>query len=111
MPVVRDCGLGCDAEWNPIIGKVGHESGAITEGGMYCEPRVGGGIVLVEWGTAADDPLMVSESRWTLRDQSVQAVSRQSYSVPDTGAYPPSGLDELCGSPVSLPGVPVPAQG
>jgi WD40 repeat protein len=111
LPVVRDCGPGCEAAWNPIIGSVGHEDGTITQGGMFCEPREGGGTVLVEWGTDAADPLMVSESRWTLREQTVQSVSGQSYSVPDTDAYPPSGLGELCGSPVSLPGVPVPREG
>ena len=111
VPIVRDCGLGCEPAWDPIIGKVAHGNGTITEGGMFCEPGDAGGTVLVEWETEVDDPLMVSESRWKLRDQSVQAVSRQSFSVTNTDAYPPRGLDELCGSPVSLPGVPVPPQG
>jgi hypothetical protein len=109
VPVIRDCGGGCEDAWNPIIGKIGHEDGTITQAGMYCEPDDGGGTLLVKWATDAANPLMVIESRWTLRDRTVQSVSRLNYSVPSTQAYPPSGLDALCGSPVSLPGVPVPS--
>ncbi len=107
MPVVRECSASCDPTWNPIIGTVGHANGTITQGGLYCEPHAGGGPTLVEWESGVDDPLSISESRWTLHDQTVQSVSRRTYSVTGSELYPPSGLDELCGSPVSLPGVPV----
>ena len=110
VPVARACGPGpgCEFAWNTTIGAIGHQNGAITQAGMYCEPEEGGRFVLVEWGVDAGDTSMVSETRWTLRDQTVQLADRQSYPVADTDSYPPSGLDELCGSNVSLPGVPTP---
>lgn len=100
-----DCGPDCDpAAWNVEIGPIIGKNGAVSDSGLSCgllrpEDR----DALVYWQADTENPLRVYLSKWHLDGRTLEPAGDGELFIDGTpGAYPPSGLDGLCGSPVSI---------
>jgi hypothetical protein len=100
-----DCGPDCDPiAWNVEIGPIMRKNGAVSNSGLSCgllrpEDR----DALVYWQADTEDPLHVYLSKWHLDGRTLGPAGDGELFINGTpGAYPPSGLEDLCGSPVSI---------
>jgi hypothetical protein len=108
-PLFEDCGEACrEVPWNVEIGPVAHENGAVTPGGLSCAPidplyEGPADFDVVTWQASADDPQDVHLDLWALEQGAIHFVRDLGYIFNGEGFYPPSGLDDLCGSEVQDP--------
>lgn len=101
-----DCGPDCDpVAWNVEIGPIAHENGAVSDSGLFC--GLPGGRpedrdALIYWQADTDDLLHVYLSKWHFDGRMLVPADGGELLIQGVpGAFPPSGLESLCGSSVS----------